>query len=205
MQFSSRAQLNIALVLLAIVAIIALTGLILLFTRPGATQAGIGDVYGSPRGIAETLPLPPYDPSRPYEFPAAPVTRTIGTRSPIMVFFRGEYSNIYDMSKCWNDLAFEMADPQSAFSCFAVPTTGVAYEVTGFFWPTSSALPRPLFDIGGDIYCYENSPYDRLQLLDRLKAILVPKGWIVGYVNNVEVVECKKGATFIFPQGIGWR
>ncbi len=198
---AKKAQTRIALVLLAIVAIIALVGLVLMYTQPGATPYGIGVPYGPEPGIAPTIPLPPYDPNRPIEFPAGPISQTIGTRNPIMIFFRGEYSNIADMSKCWSDLAFNMADAQGAFSCFAVPTTGVAYEVTGHFWPSSSALPRPMYDIGGDIYCYERSPYDRQQLLERLKALLIPKGWQVGYVNNVEVIECKKGATFIYPQG----
>ncbi len=198
-----KAQQSIPLVLLGIVAIIALIGLVLLFSRQNSiTQLGIGDVYGPGRGIAQQQPLPPYQPGAPIvEFPAYQTSvQTIGTRTPIMIFFRGEYSNIGDMSKCWADIQPHMAAPQDAFSCYVVPTSLPAYEVTGFFWPTSSALPRPLYDLGGDIYCYERSPYDREEMFTRLSGILLEKGWKVDKANDQDVLMCTKGATYIFPQ-----
>jgi hypothetical protein len=198
----NKGQTKIGLILLAIIAIIAVVGLILMFIKPGATQLGIGDIYGPERGIVTTVPIPPYQPGGPApQFPAAP-TGTIGTRTPAMIFFRGEYANIAEMSKCWSDLAFEMLAPQDAFSCYVLPTTGPAYEVTGFFWPSTAALPRPLYDLGGDIYCYERSPYDRDALISRLKGILAKKGWGTDTINNKEVLVCSKGATFLFPQGL---
>jgi hypothetical protein len=190
------------LLLLGAISIIAIVGLVLLFTNQmaGMTQFGIGDSYGTEPGIAPLTKLPPRTPfGQAVEFPAGPST-TIGTRTPIMIFFRGEYGNIADMSKCWADLTPIMAAPQEAFSCYQVPTSGPAYEVVGSFWPTSSAMPKPLYQLGGDMYCYENSLYDRAALFDTLHKKLADK-WEVGTINGQDVMLCQKGAYFIFPQG----
>ena len=199
----TKAQAGNNLFLLGAVAIIAIVGLVLLFTNQlsGITQLGIGDSYGPEPGIAPITPIPPYQPGGPTpEFPAGP-SETIGTRTPLMIFFRGEYGNIRDMSKCWNDLVWKMAAPQDAFSCYSVPTSGPAYEVTGYFWPTSAALPKPLYQLGGDIYCYERSPYNRAAMFSKLKTQLADNGWQVGTVNGQDVLLCQKGAVFVFPQG----
>ncbi len=192
------------LLLLGAIAIIAIVTLVLLFTSQlsGITQLGIGDSYGPEPGIVPLTKLPPRVPFGPTpEFPAGP-SETIGTSTPFMIFFRGEYGTIAEMSKCWNDLSFFMAAPQDAFSCYSVPTSGPAYEVTGWFWPTSSAMPKPLYQIGGDVYCYEQFPYERYKLFDKLKIYLEPKGWLVGQVNGEDVLLCQKGAYFIYPQGL---
>jgi hypothetical protein len=192
------------LLLLGAISIIAIVGLVLLFTNQmaGMTQLGIGDSYGQEPGIAPVTQLPPYMPGGPRtEFPAGP-SETIGTRTPFMIFFKGEYGTIAEMSKCWNDLTFIMAAPQDAFSCYSVPASGPAYEATGWFWPTSAAMPKPLYQIGGDVYCYENTPYDRTEMYNRLKIVLNKKGWVPGIINNQDVLLCQKGAYFIYPQGL---
>jgi len=195
-----KAQSN-RIFLLGAVAIIAIVGLVLLFEKAGTTQLGIGDPYGPTPGIAEVTPLPPYMPYGPTpEFPAGP-TETIGSRTPFMIFFKGEYGTIREMSKCWNDLSWKMAAPQEAFSCYSVPTSGPAEEVTGWFWPTSSAMPKPLYQIGGDVWCYERTPYDRNLLFDRFQPILQKEGWGLGEVNGLPVLLCQKGEYFIYPQG----
>jgi len=204
MNFSRKAQAANKFFLLGAVSIIAIVGLVLFFTNQmaGITQLGIGNSYGSEPGIVPITELPPYMPGGPTpEFPAGP-SETIGTRTPFMIFFRGEYGNIGDMSKCWNDLAFFMAAPQEAFSCYSVPTSGPAKEVTGWYWPESSAAPKPLYQIGGDIYCYERTPYDRAAMFERMKLHLDEKGWGTGQVNGQDVLICQKGAYFMFPQGI---
>lgn len=192
-----------ALILFGMISIVTLVGLVLLFVQNySATPYNVGDIYGQNPGIAPLTKLPPYRPGGPEpQFPAGPL-RTIGSRTPAMIFFKGEYSNIYEMSKCWSDLYPAMAAAQDAFKCYAVPTSSPEYEVTGWFWPTSSALPRPLYDIGGDIYCYENFPYDRNTLIDRLKPIVLKAGWDIQTVNGEDVLMCTKGANFQFPQGL---
>lgn len=204
MNFFKKAQADNKIFLVAIIAIILIVALVLFFTSriSGVTQLGIGDSYGQEPGIAPVIQLPPYMPGGPRpEFPAGP-SETIGTRTPIMIFFKGEYGTIAEMSKCWNDLAFTMAAPQDAFSCYSVPTSGPAKEVTGWFWPTSGAMPKPLYQLGGDVYCYERTPYDRTEMYNRLKIVLGKKGWVPGIINNQDILLCQKGEYFIFPQGL---
>jgi len=198
-----KAQTRIALVLLAIVAVIALVGLVLLYTTPGATQYGIGEPYGSQPGIVSVQQLPQYLPYAPVpEFPASTTMKTIGSQTPVMLFFKGEYASIEDMGKCWSDLWPKMAAPKDAFDCYVVPSSGPAQEVKGFFWPSTSALPRPLYQMGGDILCYVNTPYDREALVDRLKILVEEAGWRVDKVNDKEVLVCSQGPAYIFPQGL---
>lgn len=189
--------------ILGVVAVLGILSLIMLFTLPTPTQLSISEPYGwGQQGIAEPVKLPPYKPFSPQpQFPAAYDTKTIGTRTPFMIFFKGEYGNINEMSKCFNDLSWVMVAPQESFKCYSVPTTLPAEEVTGFFWPTSSALPKPFYQIGGDIYCYENFPYERSALFNRLKPIVEKDGWSVGKMNNEDILLCLKGETFIYPQG----
>ncbi len=193
-----KGQIRVALVILAVIAIVALTGLILLFNEPGLNPRNIGNIYRG--GIVETTKLPRYVPGGPEpEFPAGE-EKTIGSRTPIMIFFKGEFRNIREMSICWNDLTFKIPAPEDAFSCYAVPTTGPAEEVTGWFWPDSSAKPRPFYQIGGDIYCYERTPHNRVELMNRIAEIGKEKGWTIGKMNNEDVLLCQKGQKFIYPQ-----
>lgn len=201
---NSKAQTANKFFLIGAIAIIAIVALVLFFTNrmAGITQLSIGDSYGPDPGIMPVTKLPPYMPFGPRpEFPAGP-EESIGTRTPFMIFFRGEYGTINEMSKCWNDMSWHMAAPQEAFSCFAVPVQGPAYEVTGWFWPTSNAMPKPLYQLGGDIYCYERSPYDRATLFDKMTKYLLDNGWGIGQINGQDVLLCQKGAEFIFPQGL---
>lgn len=197
----NKAQVKLGLIFLAIVAIIAVIGLIL-FAKNSITQYGIGDVYGEPGGIVPVTQLPPYEPWGETQYPASIGQQTtIGTTTPIMIFFRGEYSNIAEMSKCWDDLTFKMAAPQDAFNCYVVPTSGPMYPATGFFWPTDSSMPRPTADIGGDINCYEGALFNRQEMFTRLRALLTPLGWTETMVNGLPVMLCNKGARYVYsPQ-----
>ena len=204
-------KLRLGLIFLGIVAVVALAGLTLMLTKPaiGGTDFAIGESYtwGQQRGIAQTYPAPPYrkwtGPLR--EYPAwAPTVTTIGRRTPFMIFFKGEYGNIYESSKCWADLFPYIPAPKDKFSCYVVPTTGVAYEVTGWFPPSSSASPRPPVGyeggLGGDVNCYLRTPLDRDAMYSKLYPIVKKKGWTTVEVNNQDVLMCSKGAYFIFPQ-----
>lgn len=118
-----KEQLTIPLVFLGIVAIIAVIGLILLVMKPSGTGLGIGASYRG--GIAIASEIPPYMPGGPsQQFPAYQGgVSTRGTRTPVMVFFRGEYGNINEASKCWADLWPLLPIPKEVFSCYVVPTT----------------------------------------------------------------------------------
>lgn len=185
--------------ILGIVLIVAISALVLVMVNKGLSAYGVSEVYGG--GIAQTTPLPPYMAGGPQpQVPSGPM-QTVGSRTPIMIFFKGEFRTIREMSVCWNDLSFKIPAPQDAFSCYAVPTTGVSEEVTGFFWPSSSAAPKPFFQIGGDVYCYERTPYNRTQLLERIYEMGKEKGWSMGKMNGQDVLLCQKGE-FVFPQGM---
>ena len=200
-----KEQLTIPLVFLGIVAIIAVIGLILLVMKPSGTGLGIGASYRG--GIVIAPEIPPFRPGGPsQQFPAYQGgVSTRGTRTPVMVFFRGEYGNINEASKCWADLWPLLPIPKEAFSCYVVPTTLPAYEVTGWFPSGSTAKPRAPAGfqgrLGGEILCYERTPYNREALLSRLKPSLLPKGWVMGTANGQEIIMCQKGAYFQFPQG----
>lgn len=195
-----RGQLKLETFVLISVLIVSLSAVAFLAGPLGLAALGVGDPYNG--GIAETTELPRYYPGMPTpEFPTGE-ENTVGSRTPIMVFFKGEFRNIKEMSICWNDLAFKMAAPQDAFTCYSVPTTGPAQEVSGWFWPDSSAAPRPFYQIGGDVYCYERTPYNRTQLMDRIYSIGKEKGWSYGTMNGEEILLCQKGQRFIYPQGI---
>ncbi|MBW2970273.1 hypothetical protein KY309_00780 [Candidatus Woesearchaeota archaeon] len=191
-----KGQTKISMVFLGIIAIVALFGLLTML-KGNLTQLGIG-VYD--QGIAETYKFPPYRPGSPMpQYPAEATSRTIGSQTPILIFFKGEYGTMYEASMCWADLFPEIPSPKDMFSCYAVPVAGPMYEVTGWFPPTSAAMPKIY---GGDIYCYLRTPYNREDMMDKLKRTLIPKGWITSIVNNQEVLNCQKGKYFIYPQGV---
>ncbi|RJQ22581.1 hypothetical protein C4580_00850 [Candidatus Woesearchaeota archaeon] len=193
-----RGQVRSETIVLAVVLLIALGGILFLLGTSGLAAYGVSEVYRG--GIAQVTELPRYVPGGPEpQFPAG-AENTVGSRTPLVIMFKGEFRNIKEMSVCWNDLAFKIPAPQDAFSCYSVPTTGPSREVTGWFWPDNSAAPRPLYQLGGDVYCYENTPYDREQLMDRIYEIGKEKGWAYGKMNNEDVVLCLKGERFLFPQ-----
>lgn len=197
-----KAQTKISLIFLGIIAIVALIGLLILL-KGTITQMGIG-VYDE--GIAQTYKIPPYRPGMPpMEFPAGP-TETIGADTPFMIFFKGTYGTIYESAQCWADLYPKIAQPKDMFSCYAVPVAGPMYEVTGWFPPSSYALPKApggmTGPIGGDIYCYLRTPLDRYGMMEKLKPKLLEKGWYISIVNGQETLNCQKGKEFIFPQGL---
>ena len=194
-----RGRFSVQAIVLTIVLVVTFAGLFFLINESGRTAYSIGDVYGE-KGIAPLTQLPRYVHGGPTpEFPAGPM-ETIGTRTPFMIFFKGEYRNIREMSVCWNDLSWKLPVPEDAFTCYSVPTSGPAEEVTGWFWPDSSAAPRPLYQLGGDVYCYEHDPYKRELMMNRLKDGLLTKGWEVSQVNGMDVLMCKKGEKFLYPQ-----
>ena len=196
-----RGSVQIEFLILGVVVLTALAGFVLLISEPGHSAYGVSDAYGADRGISRITPLPRYEPWGPTpEVPSGPM-ETVGSRTPIMIFFKGEYRTIREMSVCWNDLAFKMAAPRDAFSCYSVPTTGPAEEVTGFFWPSSSSEPKPFYQIGGDVYCYERTPYNRTQLMERIFELGKEKGWAMGEMNGEQVLFCQKGQRFLYPQG----
>ena len=104
-----RGQVGLGLVIFAIIAIIAVIGLVLLFSRASAEGAAIGNTYGGgtpggapyggkavasywpqSKGISQTYPSPSYAPPMPgqpeKQYPAHLTNvYTKGTRTPIFV------------------------------------------------------------------------------------------------------------------------
>jgi hypothetical protein len=167
-------------VLLGIVAIIAVIGLVLLFTRASTSQGAlltdlsIGNTYGAVNptgigGIAPTYPTPAYDEFRPqtsYPAYAYPTATTGGTRTPAFVisglFKTGGYASIEDVYSSETDLQRAgIFVPHDLFNCYTVPNKGASPEVTGRYPPASSAYARPtkgtIGKTGGDVYCFANS------------------------------------------------
>ncbi|MBI4146772.1 hypothetical protein HY489_05540 [Candidatus Woesearchaeota archaeon] len=180
-----KGQQSIGLVILGVVSIVAVIGLVLLFTRAskeaqGAllTDLSIGNSYstvnpdGSP-GIANTYETPtgPAAPEKQYAAPpgwAYQVSSTRGTRTPAFIvsarFSDGGYASIEDLYACETDLTVGpfVGVPHDQFNCYAVPNKGATSgEVKGFYPRASSAYERPPEDTvgktGGDMYCYANS------------------------------------------------
>ncbi len=177
-----RGQLGIGLVILGVVAIIAVIGLVLLFTRASKTEGAlltdlsIGNIYGGGQqqgaeGIAVTFPTSEYYPGQPMraypayaEYPGGVSSK--GSRTPAFIvsgyFKSGGFASIEDLYAAERDLMMAgIPVPHDLFNCYAVPNKGSHPEVYGRFPPASSAEPRPpqtqLGKIGGDLYCYANS------------------------------------------------
>lgn len=181
-----KGQVGLGLVIFAIVAITAVIGLVLLFTRASAEGAAIGNTYGGGQktinqpygakagasysstddlGIAYTYPHVKYTPPAyggpetqyPYSYPQS-VTK--GMRTPGFVI-KG-YTSIEDLYGCSQDLTAgpKIGVPHDQFNCYTVPNKGGS-NAEGFFEPASAAHYRPaegrIGKTGGDVYCYANS------------------------------------------------
>ncbi len=171
-----RGQQGIGLVILGVVAIIAVIGLVLLFTRASAegaasTELSIGNIYGGGNVPGEGIVTPPdtvqyqpgYVPMAPQVSYPAPVgysRATHGTRTPAYVVLG--YTSLEDLYGCNNDLTLAGIYANDMFNCFALPSKGsTSGNAEGMYPPASSAYKRPatgdLGKTGGDIACYRNS------------------------------------------------
>jgi len=198
--------LKTSLIVLGIVTIIATLGLILIFTIQITAPLAIGDSYGTQPGIVTPTPLPPFYPTYPYvqtEYPSFLDSKTIGSRTPLLRFFPGgSFGTIYESAQCWADLYPKLTAPQDMFSCYVVPSKGVAREATGWFPPSSTALPKlPAGPLGGQVLCYERTPRDREEMFNTLAPILAEKNWAIGNVNGLPTLDCYN-TQFVFPQGM---
>jgi len=196
-----RGQQTIGLVLLAIVAILAVIGLVLYFKSP--TGFAIGKSYtwpGGPaqRGIAETTPIGPARPGTQYPLVVRP-PQAISSSTPALIMFPGDYGNINEMPYCWDAIAFKMS--KKDLNCYSVPAMGVAKPATGWFPSTSSAGNKPYRQLGGALWCYSNVLLDREQVVERLISLTKDKGWTTTTVNGLTVAVCNL-APFPFPQGV---
>jgi hypothetical protein len=204
-----KAQTKIGLVLLAIVSIIALVGLILMFTQPGATPYSIGIPYGPQPGIAQTVPAYPTYPGAPtQQYPAGEIPIvSIGGEVPVLVLFKGQWATISEMGLCLADLQPYYAAFEDAVSCYVVPTTGVAVEVVGWYLPSTSwkgRLPNEAFNYGGDIYCFLNTPYDRDAFAERILGLFKdkPDKWTQAQGPNGEKIAMCNADYEPRPQGL---
>ena len=191
-----KGQTGIALVILGVVAIIAVIGLVLLFTRASQSQGAlltdlsIGNSYNGEagQGISPLYPTTQYISSRNYAVPVNPeraypaymqyssAVTTKGTRVPAFVisgrFAGGGFASLEDIYGCERDLTLgpKIGVPHDMFNCYAVPNKGQTEEVEGWYPPASSASARPpegdIGKTGGDMYCYANSLGAEQQVAD---------------------------------------
>lgn len=168
-----RGQTGIGLVILGIVAIIAVIGLVLLFTRASnpAEGASIGNIYGGGQnpdgyGIGQGYQTPVYTPYRNVEYPyageASQINKVVyveGSRLPVFVLVglgEGGYASI-ENHPCFDDLIFNGNYREEYFEQVYVPfwtSTGGQ----GDFPPDSAAQKRPAFGkYGGNGLFYLNS------------------------------------------------
>jgi len=183
-----RGQAGVGLVILGVVAIIAVIGLVLLFTRASAqgkviSDLSIGNSYqGSEQGISYDYPTPqsPRAPDVNVPAPTDWKTRgveTKGSRTPAFIvsgrYAHGGYASLEDLYGCNRDLQVgaKIPVPAQAFNCFAVPNKGTTDGGgVGYFPTDSAAQPRPPQSIqgklGGDMYCYANSYGSEQQVPD---------------------------------------
>lgn len=169
---SQKAQTGIALVILGVIAIIAVIGLVLLFTNASAQGAAIGVSYGDDRGIATTYPAPTIGgPAVAYPaYSASSVTKT--ARTPAFIVsakFAGVntgYADLQQVYGCeWSIMTgSKVGVPHDQFNCYSVPNVQGSGDATGMYPRSSSAEPRvPKYEspymgkLGGDMYCYANS------------------------------------------------
>jgi len=198
-----RGQSGIGLVILGVVAIIAVIGLVLLFTRAGTSGAmmsqftdtysagyqGIGNPYGPGAvGIGTQYPVPPVmrqqggytQPMK--QLPAYGNAARTTAQAPALVMFQADYGDIGTTSNCWSDLfTTNMASPQDVFRCYATDPRGVEDPAEGFFPPSSPAyakVPAPgLKGPGGRMFCFVGALFDRDAVVDKIELQLNKKGW----------------------------
>ena len=196
-----KGQVNIGLVILGVTAIIAIIGLVLLFTRASTAGSAIGDIYGRPMGIAQPYQQLPVmeTPYYPETVPVSGIT-TIGTRTP--AFMIKGYTSIEDLYGCSDDLRPVFGVVHDMFNCYTVPTYSPSREVKGYYPGASAAekrLPTSVYGkYGGDVYCYANAPYNDELVRQR---IIATTGWPTIIINGKNVPVCwvsKK--TFPFRQ-----
>ncbi len=172
-----KGQTGIGLVILGVVAIIAVIGLVLLFTRASKTEGAlltdlsIGNIYGGGQqsgteGIAITYPAsqraagaPPiaYPYSKYGQYPTA-VVRTKGTRKQAFIVSaksegdRRGYATIADVYGCeWSLITgAKFGVPHDMFNCYQVPNYGPSVGAEGFFPPDSAAEVRAPKDARGN-------------------------------------------------------
>jgi len=194
-----RGQSGIGLVILGVVAIIAVIGLVLLFTRAGAQGAmtsqyaedfsagyqGIGNSYGpGDWGIGTKYPVPPVYRQQGgvvqgpmTQMPAYGSAATTTAQPPVVVMFQADYGAVDTTTYCWRDLfSTNQASPQDFYRCYVTDPRGVEDPAVGFFPPSSPAyakVPAGLKGRGGRVFCFAPAGYDRDAIADRLEASLV--------------------------------
>ena len=172
-----RGQVGIGLVILGVIAIIAVIGLVLLFTRASKTAQGamltdlsIGNAYGGGNvpglGIGETYPSPKFIREQGGAYPAQPsiaypaysqyptAKSTSGSRIPVFVITgtgsEGGFASIENLNACTNDLTNAgIRVPKDIYQAYTVPNKGANPIATGFYPPDSSAEARPTRDYTG--------------------------------------------------------
>ncbi len=173
-----RGQTGIGLVLLGVIAIIAVIGLVLLFTRASTsggavyypqqnavTQSGIGDNYGYNAGIGSTTGTPKSVPGQPMmSYPAPPGypgTTTKGARTPaFIVRHKGSkgYASIENYYGCMTDLhaGAGILAPGDTFNAYTIPIKGTTYG-QGNYPIASSAYGEWQTKFGGTVLAFANS------------------------------------------------
>lgn len=181
-----NAQAGIGLVILGVVAIIAVIGLVLLFTRASAEGAAIGDVYGggaapgNEKGIGTPLPTPQYYQTQGGGVPAHPevaypayaqyptAVSTKGSRTPAFIVSsrlsdgtRAGYATLEQAYACeWDLIDAGIPVPHNQFNLYQVPSKAGGGAVGGYP-PSSASEPRPprgyTGTTGGDVYAYASS------------------------------------------------
>lgn len=224
-----RGQVSTGLVILGVVAIIAVIGLVLLFTRAGQEGAAVGDIYRTGQaGISHTYPVSPNPTTGVYpdtQYPAAglPLTQTstVGERTPAFIIAAG-YESLEAMYACNQDLnvAAQIMNVEEAFNCYTVPVKGVADAGAGMYPRASSAYARPnmgsIGKTGGDVYCYATStgaeqqkPKTEQMIRENILKSLVDRKddqastqWRAVMMNGVRVPVCPVAyeADYVFPQ-----
>lgn len=219
-----RGQSGIGLVILGVVAIIAVIGLVLLFTRAGAqgamtsqyvdaytTYQGIGNPYGPGQmGIGSQYPVPPVlrqqggwtEPMT--QMPAYGSGATTTAQPPVVVMFQADYGAVDTTTYCYRDLfSTNQASPQDFYRCYVTDPRGVEEPGKGFFPPSSPAyakVPAGLKGRGGRVFCFAPAGYDRDAIADRLEASLVNRPdrsnrWSVITTNDGrKALLCEAGA-----------
>lgn len=172
-----KGQTGLGLVILGVIAIIAVIGLVLLFTKAskpeGAaiTELGVGNVYGGGNtdayGIGDPTDVPyfvrgEYGGQPAEQYPTGPyagypnAVRTGGTRVPAYIISkrvvdgRKGFATIADAYGCeWDLINAGHFVPHDLFNYYQVPNKAGG-GATGGFTPSSSSEPRPTAGLSGN-------------------------------------------------------